>query len=259
MGTPTSSIDEDQLHITNEGQGWAKPTPTIQVQDVPPGAVNINVDGRKRSGALQGFGRLWQKTYRIQLNGIDKTAEEVMQVWKEKFADFQPPENHFYPPMKGIKPNDVLFIDAKVPAFPGSPNILPVTSGVTVLYVDENSFTVMTPEGFPVAGWNTFSVMDEDGAPVAQVQSLERASDPVYEVFDRYFGSAAQQEKIWRTVLGNLGKYFGVNGQVTFEKICVDSRLQWSNFGNVTKNAGMRTVFYQMGTPLRWARTKISG
>jgi hypothetical protein len=240
--------------------GWANSTPTIQVNQVPPGATNINIDGRKRSGALNGFGGLWQKTYRIRLEGTGKTAQEIMHIWKEKFADFQPAENHFYPPMTGIKPNDVLFISAKVPAFPGSPSILPVSSGVTVLYVDANQFTVMTPEGFPVSGWNTFSVMDdEDETPVAQVQSLERSSDPIYEMFDRYFGSAAQQEKIWKTVLANLAAYLGVDEQVTFEKVCVDPKVQWGAAKNIWKNAGARTLIYTLGAPVRWVKLKLGG
>jgi hypothetical protein len=243
--------------VVESPAGWATSTPTIQVGEVPPGATNINVAGRKRSGALQGFGRLWQKTYRVRLAGTGKTPPEIMQIWKEKFADFQPPENHFYPPMAGIKPNDVLFISAKVPAFPGSPSILPVSSGVTVLYVDENQFTVMTPEGFPVSGWNTFSVVEgEDGAPVAQVQALERSSDPIYEVFDRYFGSAAQQEKIWKTVLGNLADHLGVRGEITYSKICVDPKMQWSATKNVWKNAGVLTMIYALGAPFRWLQRK---
>ena len=237
--------------------GWAKSTPTIHVGEVPPGATNINVDGRKRAGALQGFGRLWQKTYKVRLTGADKTPPEIMQIWKEKFADFQPPENHFYPPMAGIKPNDILFISAKVPALPGTPSILPVNSGVTVLYVDENQFTVMTPEGFPVSGWNTFSVMeDEDGTPVAQVQSLERSSDPIYEMFDRYFGSATQQEKIWKTVLGNLAAHLGLQGEISFSKVCVDPKIQWGAARNIWKNAGARTMVYALGAPLRWLQRK---
>lgn len=239
--------------------GWAKSTPTIQVGQVPPGATNINVEGRKRSGALQGFGRLWQKTYRVRLEGVDKSPQEIMQRWRAKFADYQPPENHFYPPMTGIKPNDVLFIEAKVPAYPGGRNVLPIASGVSVLYVDDNQFTVMTPEGFPISGWNTFSVMeDDDGAPVAQVQSLERSSDPIYETFDRYFGAAAQQEKIWTTVLGNLAADHGLTGQVTFEKICVDPKVQWSAAKNIWKNAGARTMVYKLGTPFRWIKSKAS-
>lgn len=261
MNDQIDTKNEPNLPVTESGAaGWARPTPTIQVDQVPPGATNINVAGRKRSGALHGFGRLWQKTYRLSLEGTGKTSPEIMQIWKEKFADFQPAENHFYPPMTGIKPNDVLFISAKVPAFPGSPSILPVSSGVTVLYVDANQFTVMTPEGFPVSGWNTFSVMDdEDGTPVAQVQSLERSSDPIYEMFDRYFGSAAQQEKIWKTVLGNLATYLGVNGQVTFEKVCVDPKVQWGASKNIWQNAGARTLIYTLGAPFRWLKAKFSG
>lgn len=239
-------------------KGWAKPTERIQVSEVPPGATNINVDGRKRSGALQGFGRLWQKSYRIRLAGCDKSAKDVMQLWKENFADYQPPENHFYPPMTGIKPNDVLFISAKVPAFPGSPSILPVTSGVTVLYVDDHQFTVMTPEGFPVSGWNTFSVIEEEGLVIAQVQSLERASDPMYEIFDRYFGSAEQQEKIWKTVLLNLAGFLGIQAEVEFEKVCIDPNVQWSAAKNLVKNAGILTIFYTLGTPFRWIKNKVA-
>jgi len=242
--------------LSSVQSGWANLTPTIEVEHVPPGATNINIEGRKRSGALQGFGRLWQKTYRVRLEGLDKSPEEIMQRWKKKFADFQPPENHFYPPMTGIKPNDVLFIDAKVPAFPGSPSILPVTSGVTVLYVDDTQFTVMTPEGFPVSGWNTFSVSeDQDATPVAQVQSLERASDPIYEIFDRYFGSAGQQEKIWQTVLRNLASDQGVQVKVSFDKVCVDPKIQWSATKNIWKNAGARTMLYQLGAPFRRAKS----
>jgi hypothetical protein len=247
----------DSTEKPGNAPGWASATPTIQVDQVPPGATNINIEGRRRSGALQGFGRLWQKTYQVRLEGTQKTAQEIMQLWKVKFADFQPPENHFYPPMTGIKPNDILFISAKVPAFPGSPSILPVRSGVTVLYVDDFQFTVMTPEGFPVSGWNTFSVTEDDsGVPVAQVQSLERSSDPIYEMFDRYFGSAAQQELIWKTVLKNLAAELGVVGKITFNKVCVDPKVQWSGARNIWKNAGARTMIYVIGAPFRWMKTK---
>ena len=252
-----SEINKPGMEDSNIPSGWAKSTPVIEVGQVPPGATNINIEGRRRSGALQGFGRLWQKTYRMRLVGVDKNSSEIMQIWKAKFAEFQPPENHFYPPMTGIKPNDVLFISAKVPAFPGSPSILPVSSGVTVLYVDENQFTVMTPEGFPVSGWNTFSVMeDEDDVPVAQVQSLERSSDPIYEIFDRYFGSAGQQEMIWKSVLSNLAAHFGIQGEVTFNKFCVDPKVQWGAAKNIWKNAGARTMIYTITSPLRWFQKK---
>jgi putative component of membrane protein insertase Oxa1/YidC/SpoIIIJ protein YidD len=68
---------------------------------VPEGAVNLNVSARREVGALQGFGQLWQKTYRVELSGAEVTPAEVVRIWKERFSEFQPPQNRFYPSMAG--------------------------------------------------------------------------------------------------------------------------------------------------------------
>jgi hypothetical protein len=60
----------------------------LEVSDVPEGAANVNVQGRREVGALQGFGQLWQKTYRVRLAGIETTPEEVVRIWKEHFSEF---------------------------------------------------------------------------------------------------------------------------------------------------------------------------
>lgn len=235
---------------------WAAPVSHLKVTDVPAGALNLNVEGRQPVSPLQGFGQLWQKTYRIALPGIAKTPAEVMAEWKARFADFQPAENHFYPSLSGIKPGEVLFINATVPAFPGSPSILPVASGVMVLYADDLQFTVMTPEGFPESGWNTFSVEEEDGLVSAQIQSLCRAADPLYEFAFRFMGSAAQQEKIWNHVLQSLAAFYGVQNEVVTSKKLVDSRTQWRKAANIFDNAAIRTVFYILSAPLRRLRPR---
>ena len=235
---------------------WAKPVEKIQVAGVPQGATNLNVEGRQVVSPMQGFGQLWQKTYRVRLSGVAATPEEVMQVWKENFPKLQPTENKFYPSLTGIQPGEVIFIEGKVPAFPGSPSILPVASGVMVIYADEVSFTVMTPEGFPESGWNTFSTYEEDGTTVAQIQSICRATDPLYEFYFRFLGSSAQQERTWNHVLMELARLFGVDGQVVTQKTCLDDAVQWSQAKNLVKNAGMRTVFYLLALPVRWARGK---
>lgn len=237
--------------------GWAVPVHKIEVSSVPVGATNINVEGRQAVSALQGFGQLWQKTYRIRLTGVKLTPAEVMHAWKENFPKFHPPASRFYPPMTGIKPGEVIFIEGRVPAFQGSPDIMPVSSGVRVIYADDESFTIMTPEGFPESGWNTFSVYDDDGTVVAQVQSMARASDPLYELYFRYLGSGEWQENVWVHVLTSLAQYYEVKGQVTISKTCVDPRVQWSEAKNIWKNAGARTVFYKMGAPLRWIRNAV--
>jgi hypothetical protein len=149
---------------------WARRIERLEVPEVPEGAVNLNVSARREVGALQGFGQLWQKTYRVELSGAEVTPAEVVRIWKERFPEFQPPQNRFYPSMAGVKPGEVLLINAAVGG-------IPVSTGVRVIYADEESFTVMTPEGHPESGWTTFSAHEgEDGVTVAQVRSLAQAN-----------------------------------------------------------------------------------
>ena len=48
---------------------WAKPVDRLAMGDVPAEAINLNVSGKRLAGPLQGFGQLWQKTYRIRFEG----------------------------------------------------------------------------------------------------------------------------------------------------------------------------------------------
>ena len=83
---------------------WARPVARLKVDDVPTGALNINVDGRQVVGPLQGFGQLWQKTYWVRLTGLKASPAEVMTIWKQNFPKFWPRGNHFYPSLVGIAP-----------------------------------------------------------------------------------------------------------------------------------------------------------
>ena len=135
---------------------WAKRVEKLEVSEVPRGAINLNVQGRHEVGALQGFGPLWQKTYRVPLTGVQVTPTEVVRVWKERFPEFHPPQSQFYPSLAGVAPGEVLLINASMRG-------MPVYTGVRVIYADDESFTVMTAEGLPEAGWNNFSAYEEDG------------------------------------------------------------------------------------------------
>ncbi len=235
---------------------WAKPVTHLPESDAPAGAINLNVGGRQVHSPLQGFGQLWQKTYRVRLPGVTLKAPEVMKLWKDEFASFQPPESHFHPPSGGMEPGSIVFIDLALPVAPGLPNAIPVASGVMVLYADDVSMTVMTPQGFPVSGWNTFSIeQEEDGCLVAQVQSMERATDPIYEVGNLLMGGARRQEENWKVVLTKLAARLGVYDQpVETQRRLVDNRRQWSEARNVWYNAGVRTALYQLAAPYRYVR-----
>ena len=242
-----TEVENNEKAAASEA-AWAKPVSKLTVEEMPEEATNLNVDGRKVVGPLQGFGALWQKTYKVRLNDNSVSPQEVVKSWKEKLPDFMPDNSRFYPSLTGVEPGEVVLINATLPGIPGG---MPVSTGVMILYADDESFTVMTPEGHPESGFNTFSAYEEDGATVAQIQSLARANDPVFELGFRYLGGSGQQEKIWHHVLGQLAAEFGSNGEIQMEKKCVDSRIQWSQAKNVWHNAVIRTT---LNTPVRWAK-----
>jgi hypothetical protein len=223
---------------------WARKAEALAVGSLPSEAVNRNVDGRQVVGPLQGFGQLWQKSYRLRLEGCGATPMEVIAAWKMHFPQFQPPQNRFFPSVVGVAPGEVVLINASLQG-------LPVQTGVLVLYADDVSFTLMTPEGHPESGWVTFSAWDDNGCTVCQVQSMARANDPLYELGFALGGSAAQ-EAIWRHVLICLAAHHGVTGQpVICEKQCVDRRLQWNQARNLWQNAVLRSLFYALTRPFR--------
>jgi hypothetical protein len=232
-----------------DSRNWVRPIAKLKVADVPDGATNLNVEGRQVVSPLQGFGALWQKTFRVRLagaqqNGAALSAAQIMQLWKENFPRFQPPGDHFYPPITGIDPGQVIFIDSTLPILPGLPGIVPIAAGVVVICEDAECFTIMTPEGFPESGWNTFSVYDDDGVPVAQVQTLARAADPIYEFSLYALGGNQMQDRTWTHVLTALAAHVGVTAEVERHKVCLDLRLQWSEAKNPWHNATIRTFFY---------------
>lgn len=226
---------------------WARPVSELKVGDVSPDAVNLNVEGRQAVGPLLGFGQLWQKTYRIRLGG-SVTPEQVVSAWKQNLPHLMPADSRFYPSLAGVAPGEVVLINATLPGLPGG---VPVSTGVRIIYADDVSFTVMTPAGHPEAGFNTFSAFAEDGVTVAQIQSLGRANDPIYELGYRLMGGAKQQEAIWHHVLRALAGLFGVQGQVEMQKVVVDPRLRWRYAGNVWHNALIRTM---INLPVRWVK-----
>ncbi|MEK7252269.1 MAG: hypothetical protein AAB198_03325 [Actinomycetota bacterium] len=212
---------------------WAKPVNRLEVKSVPEGAKGQTVHGRRLTGPLQGFGQMWQKTYRVRIDG--KNPEEVIAVWKTSYGRFWPKTNRFYAPIAGIKPGEIGLITGK-----SGPTKL--STGVMVLYADDRSFTYITPEGHPFAGWITFSAHDEDDHTIAQVSALIRANDPMYEVGFMAYGSRAE-DKMWLHTLRALSTHLGSKYEPTFERVKVDKKRAWKNFKNIRRNAMLTGMF----------------
>lgn len=213
-------------HHRDEG-AWARPVDRLTVTDAPDGARTATVDGRRLTGPLQGFGQMWSKTYRVRID--DATPEAVVAVWKAEYGDFWPASNRFFAPPGGIAPGEVGLISGR-----SGPTRL--ATGVMVLYADERSFTYVTPEGHPFAGWITFAAEDADDHTVASIRALVRANDPLYEVGFVLFGNRAE-DRMWMHTLRALAERMGSAHEPTAERVRVDRRRSWRHARNLRHNA----------------------
>ena len=241
--TPTDQSPE--VPASRDAGFWAQNVSTLQVGDVPEGAINKNVQGRRVTSPIQGFGKMWQKTYKVTVPGRSVTPKQVISTWKQKFPEFWPKGNAFYGPLTGIAPGEVAVLNLTMPGK------LKLSTGVLVMYADDESFTLMTPEGHMFAGWITFSAYEGTEGTVAQAQVLMRASDPLYEV-GLGMGGHRKEDKFWDATLTALAGHFGVKEpRVDTQLVCVDKKRQWSSARNVWKNSAIRSGMYATGAPFR--------
>jgi len=218
---------------------WAKPVQTLTVATTPEGAANL-VEGKRLVGPVQGFGKLWQKTYKVRLNGLETSPAAVIAAWRAEFSSFWPKGNDFYPPLTGLEPGEVALLSA---AGPGG---MKFKTGVMVLFADDVSFTLMTPEGHMFAGWITFSSFEDGGATVAQAQVLMRAQDPLGEL-GLAMGGHGKENTFWEQTLVNLASHLGSEGAVvSTQVVCVDRKRQWAHAKNVRHSVAIRSTLYTL-------------
>ena len=51
-----------------------------------------------RRRPIQGFGKMWQKTYQVRLPADRVSPAELIAMWKQRFPEFWPDGNRFYAP-----------------------------------------------------------------------------------------------------------------------------------------------------------------
>ena len=235
--TPTPADESRQTDGT-----WATPRDRLEVTDGP-GADAQAVHGRRVSGPVQGFGRMWQKTFRLPLAGADVTPEAIVARWRERYGEFWPTDHdqRFRSPLAGVAPGEIALISDRAGG-------LRLSTGVLVLYADPTSFSFITPEGHPFAGLITFSAhRDLAGVTVAQVELLIRAHDPMVEL-GMALGGHRKEERMWQQTLTNLAATFGVRDVPgTTSVVCVDRKRQWRRIGNLRHDA----VLMALARPFR--------
>ena len=227
------SAREAEAPLPRDSASWARKVDRLEV-DQRDGVRGTNVAGRRLMGPVQGFGKMWQKSYRMKA-GSAIAPEHAIATWKENFPDFWPKGNRFAGALTGINPGDVALLDL---AIGGG---VKLSTGVFVLYADAESFTLMTPQGHMFAGWITFSAEREDDETVVQVLVLMRANDPLYEL--GMLVMHRKEDRFWAATLTALGRRLGLSDpKVEIKATCVDRKRQWRHAGNIWHNSMIRSV-----------------
>jgi hypothetical protein len=231
-------------------ESWASPVDRLST--TAKGGGMDTVTGKRVTGPVQGFGQMWQKTFKVPLAGSDHTPEAVVAHWKAGFPTFWPKGSSFYAPLAGITPGEVALFDVQPVA--GSP--VKMSSGILVIYADREAFTFMTPEGHALSAWITFSAFRDGDVTVAQVQALERTADPLIEL-SYIFGANRANDRFWEHTLENLATSLGVTAPVVeSQKVCVDKRRQWRYVRNLRHSAAVNMAVGTVTAPARWMRRR---
>jgi len=234
------------IPTSRDAANWAQPVDRLSAAGVA-GAKDDAVSGKRVSGPLQGFGQLWQKSFSVRLDGSDISPTALIAHWKAAFPTFWPKGQTFYAPLSGIVPGEVALLE--VQPVPGAP--VRLSTGVLVLYADDESFTFMTPEGHTLSAWITFSARRVDGVTVALAEALERPSDPFDELAYMLIGNR-QNDRFWEATIRNLAVSVGVSAPtVETKSVCIDRNRQWRYWRNVRNSATLRSARRTVTAPVR--------
>ncbi|HZQ08244.1 MAG TPA: DUF1990 family protein, partial [Anaerolineae bacterium] len=184
-------------------------------------------------------------------NGQSRRAARYYCGLESELCQVLAARNNFYAPLTEIEPGEVAVLNLK------GPGGMSLSTGIRVIYADDEQFSFMTPEGHMFAGMNTFSSYEEDGDVYAQIQALIRASDPAWEFFFKLGIVGKMEDRFWSATLENLAAYFGSTGKVELKAVLVDPRWNWSSAKNIWHNAAMWSGIYTMTAPFRWVGEQV--
>ena len=247
MRSPSTRTEADALAavttVSGDGpavDGWAPKVDRLAGPTRPTGPRTSTSAGAVSPGRSRASGSSGRRRTGWPIGDAAEPAE-VVATWRRDFGSFWPEGNRFYGPITGLEPGEVALLNLTMPGG------LELSTGVLVLYADDEGFTLMTPEGHQFAGWITFSAFARPGGgTTAQAEVLMRSSDPIYEL-GMAFGGHRIEDRFWEATLTALATSLGRRGaRGRGPTECMDKRRQWKRVGNVRHNAAVRSGLYRV-------------
>ena len=239
------TMSEQQQTTARDDDNWAKPIDRLAAGNVPP-ARSTRVGGKQVVSPIQGFGKMWQKTYRVALAGPSVTPQEVIATWKAEFPTFWPKGSQFHAPLTGIAPGEVALLQAS----------------------RRRRDEALDRRLRPLRRRGVVHVHDAAGAHVRRLDHVlggrggrrDRGAVPGADARagsahrDRSRRSAGTRRRTasGRTTLRALARALRRRRRSRRRRVvCVDKRRQWGRAGNVRHSSAFRSTIHTATSPLR--------
>ncbi|MGE5133796.1 MAG: hypothetical protein ACM32E_12900 [Gemmatimonadota bacterium] len=201
---------------------------------------------RSLPGPAGGFGKMWHKAYRVNLGG-QVSPRAAIAAWKAEVPGLYPAGDRLAVPLGGLTPADAALLAVTTGG-------VTLSTGVPVLYADDESCTLASPPGHLQAAWLTVSAERPAERTILRAQLLMRAGDPLGELY-LACGGHAREDRCWTAALTALASRLGAAGAaVEVHGICLDSRRQWHRARNLWRGATVRGVLHAAAAPLAAGR-----
>ncbi len=245
-----TTTPDGEKPLPRNAASWAANVGPLEVH-ADQAAAGYNIQGRRVTGPQQGFGKLWQRNYTMNLGNVIE-PKALISDWRQHFGEYWPKGATFHTALTGVEPGAVAPIG--IATGPG----MTLATGILVLYADEDSFTFMTPEGHMFAGMITFEACAADVGTQVDIKILIRTNDPIYEL--GWPVMRRKEDQFWMATLSNLAAHHGVpDVEVSQKTVCVDKKRLWANWRNVRHNAGIRSLLHAVAAPIRALRGARNG
>ena len=180
-----------------------------------PGAKDDTVTGKRVAGPVQGFGQLWQKTFASASTARTRRRRRSSRSGRRLprvLAEGQPFSRRWRASPRAR---------SRCSRSAGARRAGQLSTGVMVIYADDESFTFMTPEGH-LSAWITFSARRDGDVTDRPGPGARAAGDP-FDELAYMLGGNRQNNRFWQAHPAQPGAHSGSPSRPSTMQACAST------------------------------------